>query len=495
MSYSSTPPSNILAGWPGDSRPAPVAPNAPTTLFDETHAQTSHTHIDASRNKIWIVLNQTSYVGGDTVSGTVELDCHIPFNAKGVLAKFKGFERVWLQEHRLETEGEGNDKRTVQKLIDHRENKEFFRSSICVYPQQGIVNPGHYSFPFQYQLPPTLPGTFSEEGKDATGNYQGTIMYKVKATVDVAHKHDLKATSRLVVNERCNDLVKPNYAENRKSFLLTKGKLVAQVWMNKNVYYPGETLVNKVKINNTSIKETRRISIKVSQRIELRAHLYYRTLNKQVYKQEYDGVPPCFYGKRYLPFSIPVHIKPSSSIGEHIRSVYQVEVEFDIPGALDLVVTLPLTVFAPQFLYSTLPPQPPSAPLPPDVSYRHPWEDDEQVKNCNQCKEKFSLFVRKHHCRHCMKVFCSKCCARESTILNLGFSHPVKVCEECFPKALIGGAKFESAKQFEQSYQEALAQYNSKYPWLEQQHKGGQLSTKDVTVSSSNGHGNGSYHY
>ncbi|GAM17599.1 hypothetical protein SAMD00019534_007740 [Acytostelium subglobosum LB1] len=57
---------------------------------------------------------------------------------------------------------------------------------------------------------------------------------------------------------------------------------------------------------------------------------------------------------------------------------------------------------------------------------------------------------------------------------------PVKVCEECFPKALIGGAKFESAKQFEQSYQEALAQYNAKYPWLEQQHKGGQLSTKDT---------------
>ncbi|EFA78347.1 FYVE-type zinc finger-containing protein [Heterostelium album PN500] len=426
-----------------------------------------------TRNKIWVTMNQPSYVGGDMISGTVEMDCLVPFFAKGVLVKFKGFERVWLQEHRLETEGEGSNKRTVQKTIDHKENKEFFRSTICVYPHQGNVNPGHYSFPFQYQLPPTLPGTFCEDGKDAQGHYSAKILYKVKATVDVAHRHDLKFTTRLIVNERCNELVKPSFAENRKSFMLTKGKLVAKAWLNKNAYFPGETLVNKLKINNTSVKPTRRISLKVHHRMELRAHLYHRTINHVVYKQEYPGINPCFYGKRYLPFNIPVDLKPSSTLGDHAKSSYTLEVEFDIPGAIDLSVNLPLTLFAPQFMYSAIPNQPPGAPLPPDVSYRHPWEDEDKVKNCRKCNTSFSLFNRKHHCRHCMKVFCGKCTEKQTPITKLAYPKPVKVCDDCYPVAMNGGVKYQSAKALAAAYQESVnqyyAQYTQQYPWLAQQ--------------------------
>lgn len=46
--------------------------------------------IDKS-NKIYIRLNQPSYVGGDIISGTVEMDCTVPFFAKGVLLRVKGY--------------------------------------------------------------------------------------------------------------------------------------------------------------------------------------------------------------------------------------------------------------------------------------------------------------------------------------------------------------------------------------------------------------------
>jgi len=423
------------------------------------------------RNKIWVTLNQPSYVGGDVVAGTVEMDCMVPFYAKGVIVKFKGFERLWLQEHRTETEGEGNNKRTVQKTIDHKENKEFFKSVVTVYPASGVVNPGHYSFPFTYQLPPTLPGTFCEDGKDAMGAYSAKILYKVKATVDVAFRHDLKSTTRIIVNERCNELVKPSFAENRKSFLLTKGKLVVKAWLNKNAYFPGETLVTKFKANNTSIKPTRKISLKVHHRMELKAHLYHRSVNHVVYKQEYEGVNPCFYGKRYLPFNIPVNLKPSSVLGNHVKSSYVLELEFDIPGAIDLSVNLPITIFAPQFLYSTMPSQPPGAPLPPDVSYRHPWESDESAKTCRKCNCSFSLFNRKHHCRHCMKVFCGKCTDKKTPITKLAYPKPVRVCDECYPVASQGGVKYQSAKQMLAQYNASLdayyAEYSKLYPWIQ----------------------------
>ncbi|KYQ92713.1 FYVE-type zinc finger-containing protein [Tieghemostelium lacteum] len=422
------------------------------------------------RNKIWMTFSQSSYVGGDIVQGTVEMDCIVPFYAKGVIVKFKGFERLWLQEHRMETEGQGQNKRTVHRTIDHKENKEFFKSTIVVYPQTGNVMPGHYSFPFSYQLPPTLPGTFCEEGKDNLGAYSAKVLYKAKATIDVAHKCDLKYTTRLIVNEKCGELVKPSFAENKKSFLMTKGKLHVKAWLNKNAYIPGDTLINKIKANNTSTKPTRKISLKVHHTMQLKAHLYHRGINKVVYKQEYDGFQPCFFGKRYLPFFIPVELKPSSTLGNHIKSTYFLEIEFDIPGAIDLSVNLPLTLFAPQFLYSSIPSQPPGAPLPPDVSYRHPWQSDDSAKNCTKCNASFSLFNRKHHCRHCMRIFCGKCTENKTPILKLNYPKPVRVCEECLPVAQAGGVKYQSAKQHLAQYHQSLEayynQYSKLYPWI-----------------------------
>lgn len=38
------------------------------------------------------------------------------------------------------------------------------------------------------------------------------------------------------------------------------------------------------------------------------------------------------------------------------------------------------------------------------------WVDDEDVYRCYDCKSKFTLWKRKHHCRKCGKVFCDSCC-------------------------------------------------------------------------------------
>tara|TARA_Y100000816_G_C26088552_1_gene574836 strand:+ start:590 stop:1147 length:558 start_codon:yes stop_codon:yes gene_type:complete len=37
------------------------------------------------------------------------------------------------------------------------------------------------------------------------------------------------------------------------------------------------------------------------------------------------------------------------------------------------------------------------------------WEDNNNVTNCRRCLNKFTLFIRKHHCRKCGKVFCHLC--------------------------------------------------------------------------------------
>ena len=39
----------------------------------------------------------------------------------------------------------------------------------------------------------------------------------------------------------------------------------------------------------------------------------------------------------------------------------------------------------------------------------HKWVNDESVTCCYICNKTFSLFIRKHHCRFCGKIFCGDC--------------------------------------------------------------------------------------
>src|SRR3989304_6714013 len=39
----------------------------------------------------------------------------------------------------------------------------------------------------------------------------------------------------------------------------------------------------------------------------------------------------------------------------------------------------------------------------------HIWIPDESVSDCYNCKKVFTITFRKHHCRHCGKIFCYEC--------------------------------------------------------------------------------------
>ena len=58
------------------------------------------------------------------------------------------------------------------------------------------------------------------------------------------------------------------------------------------------------------------------------------------------------------------------------------------------------------------------------------WEDDTGVKNCSSCDVLFSLFIRKHHCRSCGKIFCVNCCSNFIPVPHS--SKKERVCVVCF---------------------------------------------------------------
>ncbi|XP_071497537.1 uncharacterized protein [Diadema antillarum] len=58
------------------------------------------------------------------------------------------------------------------------------------------------------------------------------------------------------------------------------------------------------------------------------------------------------------------------------------------------------------------------------------WMDDKQVTLCMLCECEFSLTVRKHHCRLCGKIFCSKC--TNFFVLTSHSKKKSRVCEKCY---------------------------------------------------------------
>jgi len=401
-----------------------------------------------SRNTISIQLERYSYVGGDTVSGVVHLNCVVPFTARGVLVKIKGYEWAEWEEWKTKQIQEDNQTKTERYIHVNKESREFFCDHIPVYPHSGVVQQGDYHFPFTYQLPASIPGTFYEKvGRFSQGDgCRAEIIYFAKAKVDVAFKHDLKRKINFVVNEKFDQNVQPSYGENSKTFMFTSGRLAARVWLDKNVYFPGNTVIAKLEANNTSVKPTNSLNVIVMRHLDLYTQGQHYDRKDQIYHQHYKGFEPSFFGVRWLPFQIPIGVQPSTTTSKLVRCTYYFVVECDIPGAIDLRVSLPTSIMAPQWLFSTHPQPPPMIQLPPDVSYRPPWQPDDTAPKCNKCGTEFSLFKRRHHCRACGKVYCSRCCEKTTKIKNLGYEEePVKVCEGCFSSASQGGVVFQTA--------------------------------------------------
>ena len=60
------------------------------------------------------------------------------------------------------------------------------------------------------------------------------------------------------------------------------------------------------------------------------------------------------------------------------------------------------------------------------------WVPDDAATVCHNCNVKFTWSVRRHHCRHCGRVFCANCLRNLSTSFFQDLVHGRDLtCERC----------------------------------------------------------------
>lgn len=91
---------------------------------------------------------------------------------------------------------------------------------------------------------------------------------------------------------------------------------------------------------------------------------------------------------------------------------------------------------------------------------------DKMCHECSECGVKFGIFVRKHHCRICGRIFCSSCSSHSVPAYHLrkDMNGTLRVCLECFKiyqESLVknkGGKQdtLPAAKQHQAAYTSSL---------------------------------------
>uniref|UniRef100_A0A8C5PUL5 1-phosphatidylinositol 3-phosphate 5-kinase n=1 Tax=Leptobrachium leishanense TaxID=445787 RepID=A0A8C5PUL5_9ANUR len=66
-----------------------------------------------------------------------------------------------------------------------------------------------------------------------------------------------------------------------------------------------------------------------------------------------------------------------------------------------------------------------------DSDLKQYWMPDSQCKECYDCGEKFTTFRRRHHCRLCGQIFCSRCCNQEIPGKFMGYTGDLRACTYC----------------------------------------------------------------
>ncbi|XP_055606156.1 putative 1-phosphatidylinositol 3-phosphate 5-kinase isoform X3 [Uranotaenia lowii] len=113
------------------------------------------------------------------------------------------------------------------------------------------------------------------------------------------------------------------------------------------------------------------------------------------------------------------------------------------------------------------------------------WMPDSTSIECYECSVKFSTFKRKHHCRLCGQIFCTKCCNQVVPGKIINCTDDLKVCTYCSKVVLMylnSSNTAEDLKSDLKAFQEDLSNKLLPIQMVQNDESGRLTNKKEITV-------------
>ena len=69
-----------------------------------------------------------------------------------------------------------------------------------------------------------------------------------------------------------------------------------------------------------------------------------------------------------------------------------------------------------------------------DSDFKQYWMPDSNCRQCYECGDRFNTFRRRHHCRICGQIFCSRCCNQVLPGRIMGYTGETKLLSLLLPR-------------------------------------------------------------
>ena len=320
---------------------------------------------------IYIHTSKPEYYPGELVEGTVHLNVTTPADIDSINLLAEGFERVKFtirgNDHTPRPNGRTSTPGVDKICTAHR---PVFIRTVNLLTTKSTLQPGVFVFPFQFTLNNNLPGTCTV----GCGDSQGSVRYTlhVQAVVPGFFKANLEHLQDLRVIEplRKKAVATQAHKEENVTFLccIPKGSVSLSADLAKNVYYSGETVEVKLKVNNSESQvNLRGCSLELVQQVFMRSGKEEEAFGLKVVREKSLAVAAGEICDRTIQMILPADME-ATTIGGIIRCTYELTIRLSVPWSPDVVITQPVDIVAtPMPNYALIVPYIPNQVMMPEV--------------------------------------------------------------------------------------------------------------------------------
>ncbi|KAL4437943.1 hypothetical protein ABPG74_001114 [Tetrahymena malaccensis] len=252
---------------------------------------------------IYIQTDQPFYIAGDTVTGKVHVSTLESFPANILSLKIKGYEESYWQEQHQRTHtvrgSDGQERQHTETYYETHKGKNTFFSHqfpLYIWSTYTYMPAGQFTFPFQFKLMETLPGSYYESGTDRGCEYKAVIKYKVKVEINSVNNKKLKNKQDLIIREPLKTYVTSQYGERVVKpttwCCIGQGQSHIKCHFERNSYMPGETARMLSDIDNSQCDlAITNLQCSLNKRLRLTSNSGREYLiTKQVCRRDFQGV-------------------------------------------------------------------------------------------------------------------------------------------------------------------------------------------------------------